>query len=107
VGFVVDKFALGRFPSEYFGFPCQSSLPQFFSTITITYHPGLVQYASSGRGTQSPTTQITKKQTTYHSHQYLGLETNTLLSEFFYCNFNTFLASLFSLRGLAIEPCFN
>jgi hypothetical protein len=29
-----------------------------FSTITITYHPGLV---SSGRSTQSPTAQIKKK----------------------------------------------
>jgi hypothetical protein len=33
------------------------------STITITYHPGLVQYASSGRSTQSPTAQIKKKYT--------------------------------------------
>jgi hypothetical protein len=32
-----------------------------FSTITITYHPGLVQQASSGRSTQSPTAQIKKK----------------------------------------------
>jgi hypothetical protein len=32
-----------------------------FSTITLTYHPGLVQYASSGRSTQSPTAQIKKK----------------------------------------------
>jgi hypothetical protein len=31
-----------------------------FSTITVTYHPGLVQYASSGRSTQSPTAQIKK-----------------------------------------------
>jgi hypothetical protein len=32
-----------------------------FSTITITYHPGLVQQASGGRCTQSPTAQIKKK----------------------------------------------
>jgi hypothetical protein len=32
-----------------------------FSTITLTYHPGLVQYTSSGRSTQSPTAQIKKK----------------------------------------------
>jgi hypothetical protein len=32
-----------------------------FSTITITYHPGLVQQASSGRITKSPTAQIKKK----------------------------------------------
>jgi hypothetical protein len=29
VGFVVDKVALGQVFSEYFGFPCQSSLHQF------------------------------------------------------------------------------
>jgi hypothetical protein len=28
VGFVVDKVALGRVFSEYFGFPCQSSFHQ-------------------------------------------------------------------------------
>jgi hypothetical protein len=28
VGFVVDKVALGRIFSEYFGFPCQSSFHQ-------------------------------------------------------------------------------
>jgi hypothetical protein len=32
-----------------------------FSTITIIYHPGLVQQASSGRSTQSATAQIKKK----------------------------------------------
>jgi glutamine phosphoribosylpyrophosphate amidotransferase len=31
------------------------------STITITYHPGLVQQGSSGRSTQSPTAQIKKE----------------------------------------------
>jgi hypothetical protein len=31
-----------------------------FSTVTIAYHPGLVQQASSGRSTQSPTAQIKK-----------------------------------------------
>jgi hypothetical protein len=39
----VDKVALGQVSSEYFGFPCKFSFHQFFSTITITYHPGLVQ----------------------------------------------------------------
>jgi hypothetical protein len=43
VGFVVDKLALGQFSPEYFGFPCQSSFHQFFSTIIITYYLGLVQ----------------------------------------------------------------
>jgi hypothetical protein len=42
-GFVVDKVALRQVFSEYFGFPCQSSFHQFPPTITITYHPGLVQ----------------------------------------------------------------
>jgi hypothetical protein len=37
VEFVVDKVALGQVFSEYFGFPTN------FSTITITYHPGLVR----------------------------------------------------------------
>jgi hypothetical protein len=32
-----------------------------FSIITITYHPGLVQQASSGRSTKRPTAQIKKK----------------------------------------------
>jgi hypothetical protein len=40
---VVDNVALGQVFSEYFGFPCQSSFNQFFTTITITYLPGLVQ----------------------------------------------------------------
>jgi hypothetical protein len=40
---MVDKVALGQVFSEYFGFPCQSLFRQIFSTITITYHPWLVQ----------------------------------------------------------------
>jgi hypothetical protein len=55
VEFVVDKVALGQVFSEYFGFPCQSSFHQF-----LHYHPGLVQQASSGRSTQSPTAQLKK-----------------------------------------------
>jgi hypothetical protein len=42
VGFVVDKVGLGQVFSEYFGFPCQFSFNNF-STIALTYHPGLVQ----------------------------------------------------------------
>jgi hypothetical protein len=38
VGFVVDKVGLGHIISEYFGLHSTN-----FSTITITYHPGLVQ----------------------------------------------------------------
>jgi hypothetical protein len=40
---MVDKLTLGQVFSEYFGFPCQYSFHQFLHTITITYHPGLVQ----------------------------------------------------------------
>jgi hypothetical protein len=42
MGIVVDKLVLGQVFSEYFGFTCQSSFTNF-STITITYHPGLEQ----------------------------------------------------------------
>jgi hypothetical protein len=43
VGFVVDKVALGQVFSEYLGFPCHNLHSTNFSTITITYHLGLVQ----------------------------------------------------------------
>jgi hypothetical protein len=43
VGFVVDKVALGQIFSEYFGANLHSTN---FSTITITYLPGLVHWAS-------------------------------------------------------------
>jgi hypothetical protein len=43
VEFVVDKEALGPAFSEYFGFPCQYFIITSSSTITITYHLGLVQ----------------------------------------------------------------
>jgi hypothetical protein len=42
VGFVVDKVALGRIFSKYFGFPCHLHSTNC-STITLTYHLGLVQ----------------------------------------------------------------
>jgi hypothetical protein len=42
VGFVVNKVALGQVFSEYFGFPSQSSFTNC-STITLTYHLGLVK----------------------------------------------------------------
>jgi hypothetical protein len=42
VGVVVDKVALGLVFTEYFGFPCQSSLQQFLHNHHH-YHPGLVQ----------------------------------------------------------------
>jgi hypothetical protein len=43
VGYVVDKMELGQVFSEYFGFPCANLHSTNFSTITITYHPGLIQ----------------------------------------------------------------
>jgi hypothetical protein len=61
---VVDKVALVQVFYEYFGFPCQFHSTNF-STITLTYHLGLVQYASSGRSTQSPTAQIKKKDSAF------------------------------------------
>jgi hypothetical protein len=42
VGFVVDKVALRQVFSGYFGSPANLHYT-YFSTITITYHPGLVQ----------------------------------------------------------------
>jgi hypothetical protein len=42
VGFVVSKVALGQAFSKYFGFPANLHSTNF-STITITYHLGLVQ----------------------------------------------------------------
>jgi hypothetical protein len=63
----MQKVALGQVFSEYFGFPCQSSFHNF-STITITYHLGLVQQASSGRSTKWTQSHPTKnkKKTTMH-----------------------------------------
>jgi hypothetical protein len=40
VGFVVDKVALGQVFSEYFSFPCQSTLHQFLHHHN---HLGLAQ----------------------------------------------------------------
>jgi hypothetical protein len=42
VGFVVEKVALRQFFSEYFGSPANLNSTNL-STITVTYHPGLVQ----------------------------------------------------------------
>jgi hypothetical protein len=60
VGFLVDKVALGQVFSEYFGFPYQPSFHQFLHNHHH-YQRGLVQKASSGRSTESPTAQIKKK----------------------------------------------
>jgi hypothetical protein len=45
--------------------PCTSVSPANlystnFSTITLTYHPGVVKQVNSGRSTQSPPAQIKK-----------------------------------------------
>jgi hypothetical protein len=42
VGFVVEKVALGQVFSEYFGSPANLHSTNF-STITLTYHSGLVR----------------------------------------------------------------
>jgi hypothetical protein len=42
VGFVVDKVALGQVFFEYFDSPANLYSTNF-PTITLTYHPGLVQ----------------------------------------------------------------
>jgi hypothetical protein len=42
MGFVLDKVALGQIFSEYFGFPANLHSTNF-STISINYHPWLVQ----------------------------------------------------------------
>jgi hypothetical protein len=41
--FVVDKLALGQVFSEYISVSPANPYSTNFSTITITYHPGLVQ----------------------------------------------------------------
>jgi hypothetical protein len=41
-GIVMWDLALGQVSSEYFSFPANLYCTNF-STITITYHPGLVQ----------------------------------------------------------------
>jgi hypothetical protein len=57
---VVDKVALGQVFSSTSVSPDNLHFTNF-STITITYHPGLAQQASSGRSTTSHTAQIKKK----------------------------------------------
>jgi hypothetical protein len=64
-GFVVDKAALGRVFSEYFGFPCQSSFHHLFSILIITlfWHnkPLVAEMPSGLNGTPPTTTSIKKK----------------------------------------------
>jgi hypothetical protein len=70
VGFVVDKVALGKVFSEYFGFPCQSSFHQFLHN-----HHHLSVAGTIGRSTQNPTAQIKKKNlfvNSFPSNGYTG-----------------------------------
>jgi hypothetical protein len=67
VGFVVDKVALGRVFSEFFGFPCQSS---FYQILHHHNHPGQATIGQSVAAvpigpswTPSPTKRIKKKNT--------------------------------------------
>jgi hypothetical protein len=55
VGFVADKVVLGQIFSEYISVSPANVYSTDFFTITISYHPGLVQEASSVHSTQSPT----------------------------------------------------
>jgi hypothetical protein len=52
MGFVVDKVALRQVFSRILRFPLPIFISSILSIITITYHLGLVQYASSGRSTK-------------------------------------------------------
>jgi hypothetical protein len=54
------KWRWGRFTPSTSVSPANLHFTNF-STITITYHPELVHYASGGHSTQSPTAQIKKK----------------------------------------------
>jgi hypothetical protein len=65
VGFVVEKVALGRVFSEYFGFPCQSSLHKILHHHN---HPGqatigqsVAAVPSEPSWTPPPTKRIKKK----------------------------------------------
>jgi hypothetical protein len=52
VGFLVDKVVLGQVFSEYISVSPANLQSTNFSTITLTYHPALVQQASRGRSTK-------------------------------------------------------
>jgi hypothetical protein len=59
-GYKETKWRWGRFSSSTSVSPANLQSTNF-SIITLTYDPGLVQSASSGRSTQSPATQIKEK----------------------------------------------
>jgi hypothetical protein len=60
-GFVVDKVALGRNFSEYFGFPLSIFIPPISPQSPSPITRGWYNKPVSARSTQSPTPQIKKK----------------------------------------------
>jgi hypothetical protein len=77
VGFVVDKVALGKVFSEYFGFPCQSSFHQFLHHHN---HPGagtvgiLVAAVPSGPNWTPPPNILIKKKSVIYRRVFTSLE---------------------------------
>jgi hypothetical protein len=65
------KWRWGKFSPSTSVSPVNLHSTNFF-TVTITYHPGLVQQASSGRSTQSPTAQIKNKRCCESKHRSAG-----------------------------------
>jgi hypothetical protein len=61
------KWRWGRFSESTLVSPAKFHSTNF-STVTITYHPELVQQASSGHSTRSPTAQIKKKKIDYNDY---------------------------------------
>jgi hypothetical protein len=63
VGFVVDKVTLGKFFSEYFGVPCQSSFHQTITRVMYT-KPKVAFVPSEASIDFSPSMRIHKKNVT-------------------------------------------
>jgi hypothetical protein len=63
VGFVLDKVALGKVFSEYFGLPLPVFIPQISLQSPSPIIRGWYNRPVSGRNTQSPTAQIRRKKT--------------------------------------------
>jgi hypothetical protein len=83
-----QKWGWGRFSPSTSVYPANLHSTNF-STITLTYHPGLVQQASSGCSTQSPIAQIKKNK-----------KKNTLCKK---RNYN----SGFGIEGKVLRQCSN
>jgi hypothetical protein len=63
---MLDKVALGQVFSEYFGFPANlhsTSCPK----VSFIYHPGLVQWASSGASTKWTQPHLTLNNEEYYT----------------------------------------